>query len=1368
MAERAIISLLDPRRTFKSDFEQQLVAETVDPIIQGYVRSGGMKPALRSILRISAEPNFRDVWQKDLEHLLAKEGELTRKELKEKFEKGVDLDLLRARGATEHELEVIGVPIGKLDEEKMQEEDEYEEFMKNVLLQADKLKVDNKLGDIAHALRELNTLTNYMNVLVKDTTDYVSKTDQLKQNTSEAERYAGNTKSRFGAGISTTQVGLGNIYPDGNNPSIRRSSLGDAAAAGIMERRMSNAYDNRRLSNAYENRRLSNAYEQRRLSNAYEQRRLSNAYEQRRLSNAYDRRLSQNYERKMSNVGARGPSVLDSTLNMSALAMGSPNQAANNITFCKLLLQAGVKCFYFSQKKRHKAPVEYTLYMEDSMLCWKAAKGKKLQYGNVLDASQGLPMWFSESEVLQNPWIKKRYLGKTFFEKCSMLLSVQDLAKKSTFDMLLCFEGDEVAEKMVFFLNADDEDSITQTRKRAARGSIFQSRSRAKTLQNQQQQGNFVSQENRKVDVSKSFYSETAQRKKLEKTKEETEFLSEVMSKCSIFDGVSAELKKEVIGVIRRTNIANGMIVCQKWNFASNFYIVEEGELSAYLAEVVEESAEADIVYKAKDYFGECSLIFKSPNLHHVIATGDCVVWALDQETFKKVVAQNKELNKLLDTLLEVSIFNGLDDSMFANIILDFEKKTYKPGEVIADFDTDATHLYVLQNGSVDLKGSWYGKTEAKERERIEKSLNIAGQFFGDFELCFNLKMPRAYTAGKDGATMLLLDKSRFSELTDFIIELSEQNLKRNVLHSLPTFATLDDFEVMDVIDSFKVESVKQGELIISKGDIGDKFYFLRKGNCVVMDKDEAGKLKILTRISGHASFGELALLSDEPRSAFVAAEEDVEVYSLKRDAFRKLVDTANKQGSRGQVYGILSNIDLLNALSENDFNVLTDALSVENFTEGDRIINTGDMNDKLFIVTKGELLLTREQESSTERVRLLPGNYFGERGLMTDELCTYNVTATRVTELMALSRHVFEQYCGNLADLLQNELKKSEEETRLLEAGIGDFDDKGIIGRGAFGTVRLVQNMATRKYYALKYLIKDNIVKKKQQRHLKQEISIMCMLDHAMIISLWKKWQDKKFIYLLTEICSGGELFMEIKKSKGFSEDRAKFYAACVVSILIELRKKEVVFRDLKPENILISNDGYVKLIDFGFSKVLGRNKKTFSLCGTPDYVAPEILLNQGYNHSVDTWALGVLVYEMVSNITPFKSSQGAKGILKNILNKKLQFPKEAFSNVSKECVSFIQECLKKEPMMRIGHKEVKELKQHPWFQEYGKHGWNALERKLIRPPFVPNVVNPEKIPKKEPKEGELELPPDVQDYEIDSIFADFNATEQVGLETL
>ena len=1355
MGERAIMALLDPRRNFKSDFEQALVQETVDPIIQGYIRKKGLKPALRSILRICTDQNYRDVWMKDLEHLLQKEGELTRKELKEKVAAGTDLELLRSRGATEHELEVAGVPPGKLDEEKMLEEDNYEEFLKNIFLQAEKKKVDLNQKDLLSALSDLNKLTNYMNVLVKDTTDYMSKTNTLMQNTGEASKYAGSTKKAFGDSKSTQQISLKDMHPESSGLDLRKTSM---SMAGMDSYTSQNASE-RRLSNAYEQRRLSNAYEQRRLSNAYEQRRLSNAYEQRRLSNAG--------KTGASVVGLSKPSGLES-ISMMNMTQFFPqaNMAANSIRFCKLLLKGGVKCFCFSRKSPTKMPKEYTLYMDNDQNLYWVQKGKsKKTYLNTLSAAEGLPEWFTDRDVLSNKFVVKKFLGKNFFEKCSLQMHLQDMRKKVAVECVLTFEADIVAEKLAFYLNSDLDDSLTKVRSTKRASIIMQSRSRAKTLQNQKQSGNFISQENvRKNEKANSsnFYTQTAQRKKVEKSKKETAFLLGVMEKCPVFHGVSEETKMEVVQVIRRTNIADGMIVCQKGNFASNFYIVEEGSLLAFLSETVQKDSQHDIQYTREDYFGECSLIFKSPNLHHVIAEGDCVVWALDQETFKKVVTQNKELQLALDTLLEVSIFNGLDDAMFANVILDFQRTKYDAGEVIMLVGDEPDKFFVLESGTVDLSGNWYGKSETSER--VDKSLNIPGQFFGDFELCMGQKIPRTYRAGPEGATLLTLGKTRFEELIDFIIEVSESNLKRQVLHTIPTFATLDDFEVMDVIDSFKLETAKKGELIIKKGDVGDKFYFIKSGECVVMDQAPNGDLKILTKIWGHASFGELALLSDEPRSAHVAADSDVELYSLTREAFRQLVDTATKQGSKGHTLSILSNIDLLNVLSENDFSVLTDALNVENFTEGDRIIKNGDMNDKLFIVSKGELLLTRDQGSHTERVRLLPGNHFGERALMQAENCFYNVTATRVTELMTLSRHVFEQYCGSLANLLQSELKKTEEESKLLAAGIDDFEDKGIIGRGAFGTVRLVKSKDSNKYYALKYLIKDNIVKKKQQRHLKQEISIMCMLEHAMIISLWKKWQDKKYIYLLTEICTGGELFMEIKKSKGFQEDRAKFYAACTASILIELRKKEVVFRDLKPENILISGDGYLKLIDFGFGKVLGKNKKTFSLCGTPDYVAPEILLNQGYNHSVDTWALGVLVYEMVANETPFKSSGGAKGILKNILNKKLVFPKDKFSHVSKDCISFISECLKKEPMHRLGYKDARELKSHPWFQEFGKHGWNALERKLIRPPYVPTDVNPEKIPTKEPKEGELEPPADVHDYEIDSIFADFTATDLTG----
>ena len=383
------------------------------------------------------------------------------------------------------------------------------------------------------------------------------------------------------------------------------------------------------------------------------------------------------------------------------------------------------------------------------------------------------------------------------------------------------------------------------------------------------------------------------------------------------------------------------------------------------------------------------------------------------------------------------------------------------------------------------------------------------------------------------------------------------ENLKTQVLHSLPTFASLDEREIFNVVSAFEFHKFKKGHVVIKKGATEDQFYFLKKGSCVVLD-DIKRPQNIMTRVKGHGSFEELALLSDEPRSAWVVAESDIEVYSLRALQFNRLVKLVKEQSTKEHMIHVLQLIDLLNVLSTDDYKLLSDALVQEPFQGGDKVIEEGDANDKLHIVSRGEFLLTRkiaEGTATTERVRLLPGNYFGERALLASEKCNYSVTASRLSEVCTISRHVFEQYCGDLSNLLQVALKKSEEETKLLSLERKDFNEKGIIGRGSFGSVRLVQEKVSRKWYAMKCLIKKDIVDSNHQKILKQEIQIMTWLEHEMIIRLKKKWQDERFIYLLTDVCSGGELYDEMQKHGKFDEARCKFYAACIVSILAHMR---------------------------------------------------------------------------------------------------------------------------------------------------------------------------------------------------------------------
>ena len=162
--------------------------------------------------------------------------------------------------------------------------------------------------------------------------------------------------------------------------------------------------------------------------------------------------------------------------------------------------------------------------------------------------------------------------------------------------------------------------------------------------------------------------------------------------------------------------------------------------------------------------------------------------------------------------------------------------------------------------------------------------------------------------------------------------------------------------------------------------------------------------------------------------------------------------------------------------------------------------------------------------------------------------------------------------------------------------------------------------------------LKKTEIMKLNQVDHIKSEKYILGQIDHPFIVKLIMSFQNEKYIYMLFEFVSGGELFGRLRKEGRFSEDVTLFYSTEILLAIRYLHMNNVIYRDLKPENLLISNSGHVKIADFGFAKYLETNR-TFTLCGTPEYLAPEIIRGQktGYGKGVDWWALGILLYEML-----------------------------------------------------------------------------------------------------------------------------------------
>lgn len=215
------------------------------------------------------------------------------------------------------------------------------------------------------------------------------------------------------------------------------------------------------------------------------------------------------------------------------------------------------------------------------------------------------------------------------------------------------------------------------------------------------------------------------------------------------------------------------------------------------------------------------------------------------------------------------------------------------------------------------------------------------------------------------------------------------------------------------------------------------------------------------------------------------------------------------------------------------------------------------------------------------------------------------------------------------------------------------------VVGKGSFGKVFLVRHKASRQLYAMKVLKKDHIIKKNQVEHTKTERSVLSYIHHPYIVGLNMAFQTSDRLFFILDYCAGGELFFHLGKVGRFPEDRAKLYAAEIALALEYIHKKGIIYRDLKPENVLLDNDGNVRLTDFGLSKegVSDHSSGANSFCGTPEYIAPEVLLRQGHGRAVDWWSLGALLFEMICGLPPFYS-KNRETMFQKIMTAELTFP--------------------------------------------------------------------------------------------------------------
>uniref|UniRef100_A0A3Q3M8P9 cGMP-dependent protein kinase n=2 Tax=Mastacembelus armatus TaxID=205130 RepID=A0A3Q3M8P9_9TELE len=531
--------------------------------------------------------------------------------------------------------------------------------------------------------------------------------------------------------------------------------------------------------------------------------------------------------------------------------------------------------------------------------------------------------------------------------------------------------------------------------------------------------------------------------------------------------------------------------------------------------------------------------------------------------------------------------------------------------------------------------------------------------------------------------------------------------------------------QILTIMDCMRPTSLAKGCCVIQEGDDGSTVYVLEEG---MVEVTKQGRK--LCSIGPGKVFGELAILYNCTRTATVTALTDIRLWAIDRQGFQTIMMRTGLI-KHSQYTDFLRSVPSFQSLPEDVLSKLADVLEETHYSDGDYIIRQGATGDTCFIISEGQVRIQQDSSAGCDLrgQTLSKGDWFGEQALKGEDVRTASVTAVGDVTCLVIDRESFKHLIGGLDDVNNKQPDSDEVKAKSAEAdffssvSLTDFNFICTLGMGGFSRVELVQLKSDpSRSFALKVLKKRHILDTSQQGHIVSERRIMMEAHSPFIIRLYRTFRDSKYLYMLLEACLGGELWTLLRDRGSFDDGTTRFYAACVIEALAFLHSRGIIYRDLKPENIILDHRGYAKLVDFGFAKKVGLGKKTWTFCGTPEYVAPEIILNKGHDSSADCWSLGILVFELLSGSPPFSGSDPMKTyniILRGI--DMVEFPKK----ITKSAANLIKRLCRDNPSERLGNQKngVKDIQKHKWFEGFN---WDGLRQGTIEPPFTPTVDGP------------------------------------------
>ncbi|KAH9255147.1 hypothetical protein BASA81_006906 [Batrachochytrium salamandrivorans] len=621
---------------------------------------------------------------------------------------------------------------------------------------------------------------------------------------------------------------------------------------------------------------------------------------------------------------------------------------------------------------------------------------------------------------------------------------------------------------------------------------------------------------------------------------------------------------------------------------------------------------------------------------------------------FEKIPKSDQDVATILTLLDKCYLFSNLSREQREDLCSYVRQVNLKQGELVSQSQFSGIELgeFELQTAVGD------GGNEDAPRKRF--CAQAKEPFWGEMSLMFEdvgEKPAILVCVSPQGGKLWSIDRDTFRQV---IASSNQQQREEKKLAvgaiTLLKNSLLDD-QLNRLIEAVHLLRFPAGHEIVRKGEAGEVCYFIKQGSvlCSRIGENQLGQVEL-----GQGSyFGERALLRDEPRAADVHAITDVVVMCITRRDFDELLGPLRSVMDANMKERVVESLPILKELNPRLRQEVVADFELESFTMNEQIVKQGEVNvDKFYVVRAG---VVRVLENGLEIAVLREGNWFGEMALLNDEPRVAScIACSPVVELFVLRKATFQTLVHESKilnstnehrkslNLLRRTLSSSNSscgvktpptptakkmERRVVNS-LQDLERLHILGKGTFGTVYLVSHF--QQFYALKSMNKANLVRCEQKSNVMNEKQILIECDsHPFVLELFQTFQDRDTLYMLLEFVQGGELFSIMQEKFRFPLYATIFYSACIVDVFEHIHALGVVYRDLKPENVLIDRWGYVKLADFGFAKRVV--DKTYTLCGTPEYLAPEVVLGSGHDKGVDYWGVGILIYEMLVGMSPF-----------------------------------------------------------------------------------------------------------------------------------